>query len=128
MLYKLYQWPASVYPGEADEIPDAKVDIDVALNSLKQFGPQRAEYGAKNLGKQKAYLWQINFKVNRKQIRILYAPYAEAIVVFRIHTKTSPQEQKHAYELAVKRKKHVDLLVKQHGVRAYEQLSCITIH
>ena len=43
-------------------------------------------------------------KVQKRQVRVLYAPYGQTIVLFRIHKKGSPQEQTRAYDLAKKRK------------------------
>ena len=127
MPHRLKQWPASVYPKEANELPEAKAEIDAALRTLARFGPMREEYGAKNLGQTQDSLWQLGFKVNRKQIRLLYAPYKDVIVLFRIHPKTSPQEQERAYTLAMKRKKEAERIMKEHGGPG-EGLPSITIH
>jgi transcriptional regulator with XRE-family HTH domain len=115
MGWWLRQWPASVYPKEANDLPEAKPEIDAALRALGRSGPQLEEYGAKCLGQSQDGLWQLSFKVNRKQIRILYAPYDDVIVVFRIHPKTSPQEQQRAYALARDRKKQAERRMKEHG-------------
>ena len=37
-----------------------------------------------------------------------YAPYGDVIVVFRVHKKSSPQEQRREYELAMKRKREAE--------------------
>jgi hypothetical protein len=55
-----------------------------------------------------AGLWQINLRAQKRQVRILYAPYDQIIVLFRIHKKGSPQEQSRAYQLAMKRKRDYD--------------------
>lgn len=112
MPHELKQWPATVYPDETEEFPEAKPDIDVALLELHRQGPSPLGYHVKPLGKGKGGLWQMNLKVERKQIRILYAPYKDSIVVFRIHKKGSPQEQQRAYTLAMSRKKEAEALMK----------------
>ncbi len=125
MPYDLRQWPATVYPREADQFPECMAAIDHALRQLRDEGPSLEIYGAKNLGKRNDYLWQINLRVNRKQIRVLYAPYNRMIVVFRIHQKSSPQEQRAAYTTASRRKREAELRMKQHGAHG---LGGITIH
>jgi hypothetical protein len=105
MPYDIRQWPATVYPDEvAKECPEAKEIIDVLLRTMGQTGPQPSGYSFKTLGKKMGGLWQINLKFERRQVRILYAPYGMTIVLFRIHKKGSPQEQQRAYELAKRRK------------------------
>lgn len=125
MPYDLRQWPDTVYPGEAQQLPMAVVAIDVALRALRMNGPRLDEYGFKPLGKELDGLWQINFKVNRQQIRILYAPYGMAIVIFRIHKKSSDQEQQRAYKLAGKRKREADKIIKSKGI---SNVGHVTIH
>jgi hypothetical protein len=112
VAHELKQWPQSVYPGETEEFPEARVDIDVALRELRRQGPSPLGYTVKNLGKAKGYLWQLNLKVQRRQIRILYAPYNQIIVVFKIHKKSSPQEQEGAYVTAMARKNQAERLMK----------------
>jgi hypothetical protein len=105
MAYDLRQWPASVYPGEAnDECPEAIPTLDRLLLTLREHGPSPSGYSVKNLGKKRSGLWQINLKVERRQVRVLYAPYGTSIILFRIHKKSSPQEQERAYKLAATRK------------------------
>jgi hypothetical protein len=53
-------------------------------------------------------LWQINLKKQRRQIRVLYAPYGHTIVLFRIHRKGSVEEQDRAYDLAKIRKREYE--------------------
>jgi hypothetical protein len=127
MPFRLRQWPSSVYPGEANDLPDAKPEIDAALRALAKHGPMREEYGAKSLGQSKDGLWQLGFKVNRKQIRILYAPYKDLIAIYCIHPKTSPQEQERAYERAIKRKREAERRMKEHGDQG-DGLPSIAIH
>jgi hypothetical protein len=105
MAYDVRQWPNSVYPGEVNrECPEALEVIDTLLRNMMRCGPSPAGYQVKALGAKKGGLWQINLKVEKRQIRVLYAPDGHAIILFRIHKKGSPQEQQRAYELAVKRK------------------------
>lgn len=117
MAHRLRSWPVTVYPKETEDFPEALAQIDVALRDLQRFGPSPEGWSIKPLGKKVANLWQMNLKVGKRQIRILYHPYNDIIVIFRIHKKSSPQEQQKAYELAVKRKKQYDSLLmnKQSG-------------
>jgi hypothetical protein len=98
-----------VYPGEVkSECPEALPLIDVLLSNLRSQGPSPAGYRVKNLGQKKSGLWQINLKIQKRQVRLLYAPYDQQIVLFRIHKKGSPQEQARAYELAARRKRQFE--------------------
>lgn len=56
-------------------------------------------------------LWQINLKVQKRQVRVLYAPDGNKIILFRIHKKASSAEQQRAYALAGKRKAEYDKIV-----------------
>lgn len=106
MPYTVRKWPDTVYPGEVDaECPEAREVIDVLLRAMGQQGPSPDGYNVKSLGAKRDGLWQINLKVEKRQVRILYAPYTENILLFRIHKKGSPQEQRRAYELAGQRKR-----------------------
>ena len=105
MTHSVLQWPGTIYPGEVRaECPEAEAVVDALILELGRQGPQPAGYNVKNLGHKLGGLWQINLKVEKRQVRILYAPYKDRIVLFRIHKKGSPQEQKRAYDLAQKRK------------------------
>ncbi len=116
MAHDVRQWPASVYPGEIDsECPEARVEIDVLISQMRELGPSPDGYAFKPLGKKRGGLWQINLKVEKRQIRVLYAPYKQTIVIFRIHKKGSPQEQDRAYELATKRKSEYERCVRLVG-------------
>ena len=123
MAYELKQWPADVYPDETEEFPEAGADIDTALLELHRQGPSPLGYHVKSLGKTKNGLWQLNLKVQRNQIWILYAPYKDFIVVFKIHKKGSPREQQAAYQVATARKKAVENLLKR-GMH----VGALTIH
>ncbi len=106
MPHDVRQWPNSVYPGEVNsDCPEARQVIDTLILNLRRSGPSPEGYRAKNLGKRMSGLWQINLKVEKRQVRILYAPYGPVIVLFRIHKKGSRQEQQRAYELAKDRKR-----------------------
>jgi hypothetical protein len=105
MPYDVRQWPPSVYPGEINnECPEALEIIDALLANMRREGPSPEGYQVKALGKKKRGLWQINLKAEHRQIRVLYAPDGQDIILFRIHKKGSPQEQNRAYELAKTRK------------------------
>src|SRR5262249_30652677 len=107
--YDVRQWPSSVYPGEVDsECPEARAVIDVLLRNMQAEGPSPEGYQVKALGKKKSGLWQVNLKVEQRQIRVLYAPDGQQIILFRIHRKGSPQEQNRAYELAQTRKREYE--------------------
>jgi hypothetical protein len=109
MAYELLQWPDTVYPGEVQsECPDALPVIDALLRNIQTHGPSPDGYQVKNLGQRMSGLWQINLRVRNQQVRVLYAPYDKQIVLFRIHKKTSPQEQMRAYDLGQKRKREFE--------------------
>lgn len=69
----------------------AREVIDVMILNLKTCGPSPEGYQVKTLRRMEG-LWQINLKVKKRQIRILYAPYVRTIVLFRIHKKNSPPD------------------------------------
>jgi hypothetical protein len=105
MPYYVCQWPTNVYPGEVEqECPEAKAVVIVLIQQMRLQGPSPQNYAVKTLGAKVGGLWQINLKVEKRQIRVLYAPYGTTIVLFRIHKKSSPQEQQRAYRIAMKRK------------------------
>jgi hypothetical protein len=109
MPHDVRQWPSTVHPREPeDECPEAMEDIAVLILELGRQGPSPEGYNVKNLGKAKDGLWQINLKVEKRQVRILYAPYGSMIVLFRIHKKGSTQEQQRAYKLASARKREYE--------------------
>ena|ERR1051325_5834651 len=116
MAYDVRQWPDTVYPGEVSrEGPEALEVIDALLLSMSREGPSPSGYSVKTLGAKKGGLWQANLKHDKRQIRLLYAPYGQTIVLFRIHKKGSPQEQQRAYELAIKRKALYERERQHHG-------------
>ena|ERR1700692_4055458 len=110
MPHAVRKWPSSVYPGEIDsECPEAREVIDVLIRNFQTQGPSPAGYAVKSLGQKMGGLWQVNLKVQKRQVRILYAPDGQDIVLFRIHKKGSPQEQGRAYELAKTRKREYEV-------------------
>ena len=112
MPHRVLTYPAAVYPGEADsECPEAKPILGVLILNLGRHGPSPPGYKVKTLGKKMGGLWQINFKApGGRQVRVLYAPYMDKIVLFRIHKKGSSAEQQQAYNLAMKRKSTYETL------------------
>ncbi len=126
MRYKLAQWPRNVYQKEVKEIAHARIAIDVALSSLTKYGPSPEGYNFMPLGKAKNGLWQLNVRIPNGQVRILYCPYGDVIVVFRIHKKSSSQEQEKAYAVAIQRKKEYERLLKEG--RGLNYVSLTTIH
>jgi len=110
MPYDVLQWPESVYPGEVEaECAEAHAILAVLIGELRRRGPSPEGYQVKTLGKQHSGLWQINLRFRGRQIRVLYAPYEQSIVLFRIHKKSSPQEQERAYQLAARRKREYEV-------------------
>jgi hypothetical protein len=106
MAHTVEQWPGGVYPGEIRaECPEAEATIDVLIRRMAIAGPSPHGYKVKPLGRRRGGLWQINLKVEKRQVRVLYAPYHDTIVIFRIHKKSSLQEQERAYDLAQTRKR-----------------------
>lgn len=103
-MHTLKQWPDRVFPEEANDFEEALPALTVLLMQMISYGPYPPGYEVKNLGKRQGGLWQVNIRVNRKQIRILFAPYGDHIVLFHIHKKSSPQEQNRAYGTAIRRK------------------------
>jgi len=105
MSYSIGKYPETVYPNEmSSECPEAVAAIDVLFIQMRRYGPNPPGYSIKTLGKRHNGLWQLNLKVEKRQVRLLYAPYGNDIVFFRIHKKSSPQEQERAYALAARRK------------------------
>jgi hypothetical protein len=113
MAYTLHQWPFdTVFPGEAEQFPDATPTITVLMTRFQADGPRPLGYAFKPLGKEQDGLWQINLKVNRRQIRVLYAPYGQIITLFHIHKKASRHDQTAGYALARSRKRQYEAWLK----------------
>lgn len=109
MPHAVLQYPPGIYPAEIrDECPEAEPVLVALILEMRKQGPSPEGYAVKNLGKRKGYLWQVNLRVERRQVRVLYAPYKDEIVIFRTHKKGSPQEQQRAYEIALSRKNEYD--------------------
>lgn len=109
MAYDLKCWPDSVSRKEINDLPTgARAEVKVALRELQRFGPSPPARTVKNLGKAKDGLWQLNLKVNREQIRLLYFPWGgRIIVVLSVFKKTSKLQQRE-YETAMQRKKEAE--------------------
>jgi hypothetical protein len=119
MAHDVRQWPSTVYPDEVHaECPEALEIIDVLIMNFRRHGPSPPGYHVKTLGAKIGGLWQINLKVSKRQIRVLYAPYEQIIVIFRIHKKGSPQEQTRAYELAKRRKSEYEFAKRNGNARS----------
>lgn len=113
MAYLVYQYPDGIYPDEAaKDCPEALEALAVLIRELGEVGPSPEIYSVKTLGKKLGGLWQINLRVPR-QVRVLYAPYGNKIVIFCIHKKSSPQEQSRGYETAMRRKAEYEELSKK---------------
>jgi phage-related protein len=106
MPYRLLCLPERVSKKEIEKLETApKAEVKAALRDMQRFGPSPEGRNVKNLGKDVGYLWQMNLKANREQIRILYFPHgASDIVIVSVFMKTSPQEQEREYKNAVKRR------------------------
>jgi hypothetical protein len=119
MKYNALEYPVGVVAEGEDECPEAIALIAVLIGRLEAVGPSPEEYNVKNLGKKQDGLWQINMKIEGRQVRVLYAPYDRNIVLFCIHKKSSPQEQTRGYTTAKRRKaeyeKHLKAARGSHG-------------
>ena len=112
MPHEVLQRPSTVFPGEAEgECPEAVGAILELIQAMQAEGPNPLGYGAENLGQGVHGLWQINLKVQKRQVRILYAPDGDKIILFRIHKKSSAAEQRRAYAVAGKRKAEYEKIV-----------------
>ena len=124
MPYELFCWPASVSRKEIESLPaSARAGVKLALSELARFGPNPSVRSVKNLGKKNDGLWQLSLKVDREQIRLLYFPWRNRIIVLvSAFKKTSPQLQQREYEAAVARKKEAERRLRDgeegHGLTA----------
>lgn len=116
-MHTLKQWPDTVFPGEVDDFKEALPALTVLLMQMQAGGPSPLGYQVKNLGAKLNGLWQVNIRVDRRQIRVLFAPYSDHIVVFHIHKKSSPQEQQRAYATAKARKTDFERIKRNGGFR-----------
>jgi len=113
--YVLKKWPNKVYPGEVDPTWSAGPVIDVFLNEVRKHGPAPLGYNTKHHGKKMLYIWQLNLKIKGRQIRVLYGQYDNIIVFLHFHKKSSAQEQRAGYKIAVERKKEVGVIMGRLG-------------
>lgn len=113
MPYRLKCHPERVSTKEINGLAkDLKIEVKAALRDMQRFGPRPEGRDVKTLGKQIGQLWQMNLKVNREQIRILYFPNGTAeIVLVSVFTKTSPQEEDREYERAVRRRAEAEVIL-----------------
>lgn len=113
MPYELLQWPSSVQTGEIDSLPlDAANAIMVLLRLMRTDGPKPKGYKIKPLPGKWHGLDQVNMKINKEQIRMLFSVYARKIVVFSAFKKTSPQIEKRMYQRALDRKKTAEIMLR----------------
>ena len=104
MAYTILQWPASVQRKEINELPeDAAVAILVWLRAMARNGPILEEYKTKRLSDHLHGLIQLNMKINKEQIRVLYFVRSTQIVIVHAFKKTSPQIETKGYEVALDR-------------------------
>jgi len=110
MPYELKYWPESIPKREIEALPTAaRAELKAALLDLARFGPNPPARNVKNLGKANAGLWQLNLKVNKEQIRLLYFPWGgRIVVVVSAFKKTSKQLQEREYQTAMSRKKEAE--------------------
>ena len=113
--FVLKQWSDRVREKEVDPVWRADAAIDVLLNRMRSEGPKPLGYKWNHHGKKLSYIWQINLKVEQRQIRVLFANYGLYIVILHIHKKSSTQEQAAGYVTAIRRKKAVDQLMAAKG-------------
>lgn len=112
-IYSLKQYPPRVYEKEIDPVWRAQAKLDVLFEQMKKEGPQPLGYKSKHHGQRLASIWQINLKVEGRQIRVLYAQYDKILVILHIHKKSSPQEQQAGYATAKARKQTLDVMIKE---------------
>lgn len=85
MPYSIHQWPPSVQKDEIDALPTAaSVAIMVMFREMRSRGHRPGEYKIKPLAKKLRGLNQVNMKINREQIRVLFSVYGNRIVVFHV--------------------------------------------
>ena len=113
MSYRVSCFPERVDAKEIDALETGlRREAKAAIRDLARSGPAPPGRTVKKLGKQLGYLWQMNLKVNREQLRILYFPHGQnEIVLVSVFTKGSPQEQQRAYETAVRRKADAETIL-----------------
>lgn len=90
---------------------NARTAVFVMLREMQREGPHPSTYSTKPLPRHLHGLTQANLKINREQIRVIYAVYGTRIVVLSVFKKTSPQVERREYETALARKKTVEALI-----------------
>src|SRR5438132_9811885 len=109
MPYTIHCWPPGVQRDEIEALPvGAQAAIAVMFREMRRRGPRPEEYRVKPLSRQLRGLNQVNLKINREQIRLLFSVYATRIVIFHVFRKTSPQVEQRGYDKALARKKSAE--------------------
>lgn len=125
MPYTVHQWPASIKKDEIDALPVAAATaVLVMLRVMRERGPRPEEYNVKPLSGRLHGLNQVNMKINKEQIRVLFSVYDKfQVVVFHVFKKTSPQIEQRGYDKALGRKRQAELFMAR---GQHDQLS--TLH
>ena len=109
MPYTIHCWPPTVQKDEIEGLPlEAQAAIAVMFREMRRRGARPEEYNIKPLAKRLRGLNQVNMKVNREQIRLLFSVYGTRIVVLHAFKKTSPQIEQRGYDKALARKKSAE--------------------
>jgi len=112
MAFTIHQWPANIQRKEIEGLPSqAATAVLVMLRAMSTAGPQPEEYATKQLGKRLRGLIQANMRINKEQIRVLYAVFGNKIFVLHVFKKTSQQIEDRGYERAIGRKKTVEIML-----------------
>lgn len=113
MSYDIRQWPGSVFKEIADLPVAAETAVLVMLREMRVSGPMPEEYNIKPLRGHLHGLKQVNLKINREQIRVLFSIYGQQIVVLHVFKKTSPQIETRGYEKALDRKAQLEDMMRR---------------
>lgn len=84
----------------------------VMLRAMRSNGPMPEEYSVKPLRAHLHGIKQVNLKIKREQIRVLFMTAGQQIVVLHVFKKTSPQVETRGYEKALDRKAQVDEMMR----------------
>ncbi|WOH55296.1 type II toxin-antitoxin system RelE/ParE family toxin [Bradyrhizobium sp. BWC-3-1] len=112
MAYDIRQWPASVKKEIADLPVAAEAAVLVMLREMRSSGPMPEEYKVKPLRSHLHGIKQVNMKINREQIRVLFMTTGPQIVLLHVFKKTSPQIETRGYDKALDRKAQVDEMMR----------------
>src|SRR5688500_3359629 len=113
MSYVISQWPDSVQQKEIGGLStDAAAAVMVMLRTMRKEGPWPRAYKIKPLKKRLHGINQVNLKINKEQIRVLYSVSSAQIVLLHVFHKTSAQLEQRGYDLALKRKKTAEAILK----------------